>query len=103
MNQAPRSTPVSSTNTKLARNGLKSSPRASISHVPQLSRVDPGDLARSLLHFVIHVLGPAGAIAAAAVPQADEPRFLYAPRQHRVEQPQIAALERIDPGGQWAK
>src|SRR5437588_590847 len=76
---------------------------ALVSHVPQLSRVDPGDLARSLLHLFVHVLGTAWAIAAATVPQADEPRLVEAPRERSIEQPQITALERIDPGGRWAK
>ena len=61
-----------------------------------LPDVDPGDLACSPLHFVVHVRGPPGPVAAAAVPQADEPHLVDAARERRVEQPQIAALERID-------
>jgi hypothetical protein len=60
--------------------------------------IEPGHLACSLLHFVVHVLGPSGAIGTGSVPKADEPRVIDTPCERRVEQPEIAALERIDSG-----
>ena len=69
--------------------------RPAASHLPQLSRVEPGDAAGSRLHLVVHVLGAARTIAAATVPETDEPRPGHAPRQRRVQQPQIAALEGV--------
>ena len=47
------------------------------------------------LHFAHHVRGAAGAVAALAVPQAQQPHALAAARESRVEQPAVAALERV--------
>jgi len=49
--------------------------------------------------LVVHVLGPEAPVAAAAVPETNEAHFLNTPRQGRIEQPEIAAFERIHSGG----
>src|SRR5262245_31542745 len=67
--------------------GGSSMAASSPSHCPQLSRVEPGHMAGSRLHLVVHVLGAARTIAAGTVPETDEPCFGNAPRQRRIQEP----------------
>src|SRR5215475_1177898 len=70
--------------------------RPTVARRSQVVRVDVRHPASPLSDLFVHVFGSAWTIAAAAVPQADEPGLVDAPCQRRVEQPQIAALEWID-------
>src|SRR5262245_4450939 len=47
--------------------------------------------------------GAAGTVSSAAIPEGDEPHLVDAAGERRIEQPQVAALIRIDPFRRGAK
>ena len=46
--------------------------------VLELPAVDPRDLSCSAFHFLIHMRGPAGPVTTPAIPETEEPDFVYA-------------------------